>query len=219
MRSKRFLIGSVAVLFIGSLNGFGLEWKTKTVSIEAAPDQDSAEGVFNFTNNGDRAVTIESVKSSCGCTVPELEKREYLPGESGEIRAIFTFGNRTGEQRKTITVVTDEIDAQKTNLLLEVSIPKLIQVKPFFVFWRKGDATEPKMIKIRVSNPNLIKPVSIEANDDRFDTVLESTGDPAVFTVAITPRSTETSGNSYFLVTTDFPVAKPIVVRLYAGIR
>ncbi|RKX32949.1 MAG: hypothetical protein DRP71_11295 [Verrucomicrobia bacterium] len=219
MIPKKILAGAIAALAISALNGFGLEWETKRISIAATPEQESAEGVFAFTNNSDQPVTIKSVRSSCGCTVTELEKREYLPGESGEIKALFTFGTRTGAQRKTISVVTDATGEEKTSLLLDVSIPELIRIKPFFVFWRKGDALEPKKIELRVSDPDLIRPISIEANNERFDAVLESTGDRAVFTVTITPRSTEVSGNSHFLVTTDYPTGKPRVVRVYAGIR
>jgi hypothetical protein len=219
MVSKRFLVGTVAALMISALNGSGLEWETKRISIVATPEQESAEGIFAFTNNSDQTVTIKSVRSSCGCTVAELEKRVYQPGESGEIRTLFTFGTRTGAQRKSISVVTDATHEAKTNLHLEVSIPELIQIKPFFVFWRKGDALEPKTIELRMSDPDLIKPVSIEANNELFDAVLESTDDQAVFSVVITPRSTEISGNSHFLVTTDFPAEKPRVVRIYAAIR
>jgi hypothetical protein len=219
MVPKRFLIGAVAALVISALNGSGLEWETKLISIVATPEQESAEGIFAFTNNSDQTVTIQSVQSSCGCTVAELEKREYRPGESGEIKALFTFGTRTGAQRKSISVVTDAPDEEKISLLLEVSIPELIQIKPFFVFWRKGDALEPKTIELRMSDPDLIRPVSIEANNELFDAVLESTGDRGVFSAVITPRSTEISGNSHFLVTTDYPAGKPRVVRIYAGIR
>ncbi len=219
MVPKRFLIGTVAALVISALNGSGLEWETKRISIVATHEQESAEGIFAFTNNSDQTVTIKSVRSSCGCTVPELEKREYQPGEAGEIKALFTFGTRTGAQRKSISVVTDETDQVETNLLLDVSIPKLIQIKPFFVFWRKGDALEPKTIELRMSDPDLIRPVSVEANNELFDAVLESTDDQAVYSVVITPRSTEISGNSHFLVATDYPAKKPKVVRIYAGIR
>ena len=218
MVPKRFLTGAFAALAISALNAFGLEWETKHLSIVATPEQESAEGVFAFNNDSDQTVTIKSVRSSCGCTVTELEKREYQPGESGEIKALFTFGTRTGAQRKTITVATDA-DEEPTSLLLDVSIPELIQVKPFFVFWREGDALEPKKIELRVSDPDLIRPVLIEADNELFEGVLESTGDRAVFTVTITPRSTEISGNAHFLVTTNFPAKNPRVLRLYAGIR
>lgn len=219
MSPIRYLIGAIAALAISSLNGFGLEWETKHISIVATPEQESAEAIFAFTNNSDQTVTVKSVRSSCGCTVTELDKKEYLAGESGEIKALFTFGNRTGEQRKTITVETDDADEPKIGLLLNVSIPQLIQIKPFFVFWRKGEDSVAKKIELRVSDPGLIKPVSVEAKNDLFDAVLDSTNDPSVFAVTVTPHSTEVSGNSHFLVTTDYPAEKPRVVRVYAGIR
>jgi len=219
MGSKQFLIGAILALFVAHLNGFGLEWDTRHVSIAATPEQDSVEALFAFTNNSNQTVTIRSIRSSCGCTVPELQKREYLPGESGEIRALFTFGTRTGQQKKTITVITDESEGERTDLLLEVSIPQLIQIKPFYVFWRKGDTPDTRTIELRVSDPGMIRPVSIKANNDRFEAILEPTDDPAVFKVAITPRTTGKLGNSYFLITTDFPSENPRVVRVYAGIR
>jgi hypothetical protein len=208
------------VSVLGALNAFGLEWATTVISVKAAPDQESFVGVFPFTNNGDKTVTIESVRSSCGCTVPELTKREYAPGESGEINAVFTFGTRTGLQRKTIAVMTDDPEAPRTDLILEVSIPSLIEVSPFFVFWRRGDSPiETKTIKVTVSDPALIAPVAVESNSDAFTAALRPTDNPTVFEVAITPSSTETAGNTHFLITTNYPPENPRVVRVYAGIR
>ncbi len=121
MVPKRFLIGTVAALVISALNGSGLEWETKRISIVATHEQESAEGIFAFTNNSDQTVTIKSVRSSCGCTVPELEKREFQPAESGEIKALFTFGTRTGAQRKSISVVTDEPDQEEPRTIGKLS--------------------------------------------------------------------------------------------------
>ena len=165
-------------------------------------------------------MTIESVRSSCGCTVPELTKRAYAPGESGEIKAVFTFGTRTGLQRKTIAVLTDEPGAERADLVLEVSIPTLIEVRPFFVFWRRNDSPiETKTIEITVSDPGLILPVSVESQSEAYAAELQPTDDPAVFRLAITPHSTETAGNTHFLIKTNYPADDPRVVRVYAGIR
>ena len=83
-----FRIWTVALVasVLGSLNAFGLEWATTRISVDAAPEQESLEGVFAFTNNSEKTVTINSVRSSCGCTVPELTKHEYAPGAD-----TFTF--------------------------------------------------------------------------------------------------------------------------------
>ncbi|MEZ5276606.1 MAG: DUF1573 domain-containing protein [Opitutaceae bacterium] len=220
MGPLRLWILTLAVSALGSLSASALEWATTRISVEAAPEQESFEGVFAFTNTGDKTVTIDSVRSSCGCTVPALTKHEYAPGESGEIKAVFTFGTRTGPQRKTIAVMTDEQGAERVDLVLEVSIPSLIEVNPFFVFWRKGDSPiEAKTIEVRVSDPTLIAPVSVESPSESFATELRPTDDPAVFQLAITPLSTETAGNTHFLIKTNYPPNNPRVIRVYAGIR
>ena len=52
-------------------------------------------------NEGQTAVTNESLKPSCGCTTAELEKKTYAPGEKGEVRARFDIGQRVGVQSKS----------------------------------------------------------------------------------------------------------------------
>ena len=149
---------------MGTLSALGLTWEKTTITHEASATETEFSAVFPFTNEGDQTVTIESVRSSCGCTVPELEKREYAPGESGEITAVFTFGTRTGAQRKTVSVITNEPDIDRQNLVLEVNIPVLIEVRPFFVFWGKGDDVSTKSIEMQVVDPELIKPFSVESS-------------------------------------------------------
>ena len=38
---------------------------------------------FEFRNAGGGTLIITDTKASCGCTVPQLEKREFGPGEKG----------------------------------------------------------------------------------------------------------------------------------------
>jgi hypothetical protein len=47
---------------------------------DAGPGQASYTAEFAFENAGDEPVTIESVRTSCGCTAAELEKAVYRPG-------------------------------------------------------------------------------------------------------------------------------------------
>jgi hypothetical protein len=205
---------------MGTLSALGLTWEKTTITHEASATETEFAAVFPFTNEGDQTVTIESVRSSCGCTVPELEKREYGPGESGEITAVFTFGTRTGAQRKTVSVITNEPDIDRQNLVLEVNIPVLIEVRPFFVFWRKGDDVSTKSIEVQVVDPELIKPVSVESSSENFEATLRpDEKDAATWHVDITPGTTETSGNTHLLLKTDFPEENPRIVRVYAGIR
>ncbi len=54
---------------------------------------------FEFKNTSNRAVTITGLDTSCSCTLAELEKRIYAPGESGRVHVMFEVGDQTGLQR------------------------------------------------------------------------------------------------------------------------
>jgi len=49
---------------------------------------------FIMTNNSDKPVVIQTVISSCGCTVPEWTKEPILPGKKGSITV--TYSNDQG---------------------------------------------------------------------------------------------------------------------------
>ena len=44
---------------------------------------------FKFTNTGSNPLFIQHIKSSCGCTVPELSKKMILPKETGAIKVTY----------------------------------------------------------------------------------------------------------------------------------
>ena|GEM_PF-2703783 len=47
---------------------------------------------YAAAGNGDVMLKITGVKAACGCTVVQLDKREYAPGESGVIKVTYTAG-------------------------------------------------------------------------------------------------------------------------------
>ena len=61
---------------------------------------------FTFTNTGNSPLIIESVKSSCGCTVPKKPEAPIAPRASGSIQVRYDT-QRLGVFRKTITVTTN----------------------------------------------------------------------------------------------------------------
>jgi len=71
-----------------------LKWDPMRLDLKPRPSDTVAEGKFGFVNAGKEAVTIEAVKSSCGCTVPTSEKMTHDPGERGEVVARFNIGER-----------------------------------------------------------------------------------------------------------------------------
>lgn len=61
---------------------------------------------FTYINQGDSAVKLVSVASSCGCTVPQWSKKPLAPGDTGRLTAVFDPHGRPGPIRKMLTVKT-----------------------------------------------------------------------------------------------------------------
>ncbi len=85
---------------------------------------------FKFTNTGTETLTIVQAKGSCGCTVPDLRKKDYAPGESGELAVQFNPHNRRGAQHTTVTVSTNDAAQPQTILHIESEVIPQIQVDP-----------------------------------------------------------------------------------------
>ncbi|EIP96463.1 Protein of unknown function (DUF1573) [Opitutaceae bacterium TAV1] len=106
-----------------------LLFERTTTKLEAAETDTEAVAVFPFKNAGKATVTITAIESGCGCTVGEVSRRTWKPGESGDVRVTFTFGVRVGKQSSLLTVKTDD-GAPATELSVEVDIPELLVAEP-----------------------------------------------------------------------------------------
>lgn len=98
-----------------------LQWDQTTVAIEAVEGGGKVPGVFRFTNKGDTTIQIRSVPASCGCVVAKPQKRDYAPGESGEIPFTYSPKGRWGLRAYKVLVVTDEKGVRPYQLRLEVN--------------------------------------------------------------------------------------------------
>lgn len=72
------------------------------------------EHIFTFTNTGSKALLIKTVRSTCGCTVPDWPQEPIKPMEKGTIKVSFNPLNRPGAFRKGITVVSNAREPNTT---------------------------------------------------------------------------------------------------------
>lgn len=79
---------------------------------------EKVEHAYVLSNAGKSDLHIRKVKASCGCTAVTPEKNVIGPGESVEIKTIFSSAGKVGNQNKTITIITN--DPQKSKLILWV---------------------------------------------------------------------------------------------------
>lgn len=69
---------------------------------------EEVKATISFTNNGDTALTIDKVKTPCGCTKAALEKTTFAPGESGSFDITINTTRLTGDYDKKITILSND---------------------------------------------------------------------------------------------------------------
>jgi hypothetical protein len=79
--------------------------------------------VYKFTNSGSKDLKIYTIKSSCGCAIPEWPKEAIAPGEAGEIKITFDSTGKLGVQSKRVTIYA-ETEPQTTFLFVVGEVMK-----------------------------------------------------------------------------------------------
>lgn len=59
---------------------------------------------FVFDNRGTSDLVLASATTTCGCTIPEYDRKPIPPGGSGKLEVVFNTAGKSGRQTKTITV-------------------------------------------------------------------------------------------------------------------
>ena len=135
---------------------------------------------FEFKNAGDDTLRITRIQSTCGCTVTQLKKKVYAPGESGTVKVTFRTPTRQGSTTKNLYILSND----KKNTKFELALKAIVELKV--------EAT-PKSLNLSLKAENAgIKPITIKSKDGRpfaiksftstanvitagFDTALEAT--------------------------------------------
>ena len=64
---------------------------------------------FSVSNTSDSLLVIDSLAASCGCTQPEIDRYEILPGESATLKVGFDpFGKKGKEMKQVIIYIRGE---------------------------------------------------------------------------------------------------------------
>lgn len=122
-------------------------------------------------------------------------------GETGEIVATMTIGDRTGRQNRTITVTTDAAGQKFVHtLIMRVDIPELVSCSPQLLTWPIGGPLTERTVDISIApsitaagvSLNSVEPSQVEAQLERHSATSyrlrlrpKSTGKPATIVVKL----------------------------------
>jgi len=107
-------LGTLLLVLCATLSINSQEFKFEQETIDYGKIIKGSEGerTFVFTNVGDAPLIIQSIKSSCGCTVPKKPENPIMPGEKGEIKVSYDT-KRVGGFSKSITITSNTKNAVK----------------------------------------------------------------------------------------------------------
>jgi hypothetical protein len=89
-------------------------------------DDKVVEHTFKLTNKGKSNLFIRKVTATCGCTAVQPAKTMIPPGDSTVIKAVFNPSGREGNQKKAITVITNDPKHSKSILWINAVVQKSV---------------------------------------------------------------------------------------------
>ncbi len=118
------------VLFSGTTFGQILNFDETKFELGDIDDLTPVSRDVHYKNTGDKLLTIERVKTSCGCTTSKLGKKELQPNESGTLTVTFNPAGKKGKQLKKITFFSNDIGEKSKAISIATNIIPVIGLKP-----------------------------------------------------------------------------------------
>ncbi|MBC7773237.1 MAG: DUF1573 domain-containing protein [Pyrinomonadaceae bacterium] len=148
-----------------------LSWDNMAHNFGNIPDTEAVTHVFKFTNKTDKTVTILRAHGSCGCTVPDLPKKSFQPGESGEMSVTFNPQHRRGANPKAVTIEYSEpAGTPNTMVTINSNVQPLVIIEPMKMYLMEVDAKAGKSTEITISGRKSDFAVtSIDKTSDALD--------------------------------------------------
>jgi hypothetical protein len=141
---------------------------------------------FVFKNEGDAALHIKNVETSCGCTAALVSDKSVDPGKSGRIKITFNTRGYSGEVSRFVYVESD--DPATPRVQLKVSAAVDVQPQPRIDLDRYGFD-----VGLLIEGDELVAPVTV-FNKGELELQVEASlpgakfllnGKPAAFPVKI----------------------------------
>lgn len=183
------------------------------------PDSKENKGQFEFTNVGKGVLKIDHVQSTCGCTVPELSKKEYQPGESGVITFTFHAPATAGNVTKHLYIVSNDPEYPRVELALKAGVEVKVTAEPAKVelFLNKENAGMPS-IKVKSVDNTPFAITSFTSTEQIASYPFDPNNKQVehVFTPTIDVSKLTGTNIGTMIIGVDHPKAKQVVVTYNA---
>lgn len=212
--NRRIRAGIGISLMLLSCDVFAeLAWEQEEISLHLAAGERSASAVFHFSNAGSEEITIHRVASSCDCTTTRLQKKTYLPGESGELQVDYAADGQSGNAIKYIVLETSE-EKRIKRLLLRISLQPPVVITPRELTWRLNDPPDEKQQVITFAEGQETLLDAASSKNPNFEVELIGADSGKSYVVKVRPKSTAVSTSGAI----EFTSSRPGFPRAFARV-
>jgi len=200
---QRLLPAIAVFISLVPASGQALDWESKTAHIELASGEPRGSAQFAFTNNTARTVSITATESSCECTVVQLEKLVFAPGEKGTLPVHYSSKGNTGRRTYVIAVTTEENDKEVDYLKLVVDTYPQISVTPRTVVWENGEERADKTVIVAIDPGSGVRLTSAAPDRDVIAVEILPQETPGRSILRLTPKAKDTVGQARVRLSTE----------------
>ncbi len=181
--------------------------------------------VFEFTNAGDETLSINRVRSSCGCTAVLVSEKSLLPGGKGEVEATFDSTRFRGAVSKTIYIYSNDPINSVAQLIIKGTVLETVAAEPSQINFGNVAASQVVTATITLRNQGgktltLGEPSSTAAELTVKMTAASSfaDGDEVTLELQLTPKPGHARFSGYVLVPIEGVPKNELRIPVYATI-
>lgn len=159
-----------------------LEFDAMAFDFGNIPDTDPITHIFKFKNKTENTVVIRGAHGSCGCTVPDLAKKNFAPGESGEMSVTFSPKGRRGANPKAVTIeYAEPAGTPVTIVTINSNVQPLVIVDPLKGYVMDVDTKTGQTMDLTVAGRKAdFKVTSVDCKSDAVKVTIGETTETVI---------------------------------------
>jgi len=121
---------------------------------------------FTFKNEGDEILEIKEIRTTCGCTAVDPEKKILSPGESSFLEVKYRSGLRPGNVHKRIIIRSNDTETPSVTLSIRGNLVTDVLYSPYGIRFSDVEVDKPAHSEVifKAKNPETFKITDIQVD-------------------------------------------------------
>lgn len=154
-----------------------IECKNPVHNFGTVDNRQSVEHTFIIENPGDETLDIGRPRACCGATI-NIDSRSIEPGTSAQLRVKLSLKGKTGKQRKSFYIVSNDPRKPYYQFLLKGVASAAVDISPRFVRFGEvlPDVSTNRIVSIKAREGYGFNITNIVSTDKHFAATVKKTG-------------------------------------------